>query len=180
MHEWLVLPDFGAVAPGHHFAAGALAVTLLQCVIVACADRLARRRAERTEFPPRDPGRMWAELRRLRADCATSAANLETAFAQLKDRAMAQMVERGSSAHELARLQRTLDEKNAVIGTLERRKAELELLRERHLLELARKDEELSARSDALANAERTIVLLRGVLARPAAAPVPLPQRAVG
>ena len=178
MHEWLVLPDFGALAHGHHFAAGAFTVALLQSVIVACADRLARRRVWRTQFPPRDPSRMWAELRQLRADCATSAGNLETAFAQLKEKAMAHMVERGSSAHQLERLQRTLEEKLSIIDMLERRKAELELLKEQHLLELNRKDEELRISSEALANAERTIVLLRGVLARPAAAlPLSLPQR---
>ena len=44
MREWLVWPDFGALAPGLVFAAGALTVALVQRVIVACAGLLARRR----------------------------------------------------------------------------------------------------------------------------------------
>ena len=63
MHEWLVLPDLGAFAPGLYFAAGALAVTLVQSAIVACKILWAEwRAARRQEFPPDDPTRIWAEL----------------------------------------------------------------------------------------------------------------------
>ena len=168
MHEWLVWPDFGAllgaVAPGLEFAAGALTVAVLQWVIVACAGWLARRRGRAAVFPPDNPRRIWAELKELRADCATSTANLETAVAQLKDKATAHLMERTSSAQELQRLQDALDQRASLIDALERQVAELELLRARHALELQRRDEELGRRSDALASAEKTIALLQGML----------------
>ena len=181
MHEWIVLPDFGALAPRHLFAAGAMPVTVVQCAIVVCASLLARRRAARTqEFPPADPRQIWAELKHLRADCATSAADLEGAVAKLKDKALARMIERGSNTHQLQVLQRALDEKASIIGALEQQKAELEVLKERHLLQLHRKDVELSACADALANAEQTIALLRGMLDMPDRAQAPAPRRAIG
>jgi vacuolar-type H+-ATPase subunit I/STV1 len=164
MREWLVWPDFSALAPGLVFAAGALTVTLVQCVIVACTRRLARRRGRAQVFPPDDPRRVWAELTELRADCATSTANLETVVARLKDKATAHLVERNSSAERLQRLQEALDQRAALIDALERQVAELELLRTRHALELQRRDEELGRRSDALASAENTIALLQGML----------------
>ena len=173
MHDWHVLPELGAIRAGLWFAAGAMTVTLVQCVIVACASLVRRLRpAGACEFPARDPGLIWAELRELRADCAASAANLETAVAKLKQSAMAQMVELGSSAHRLERLRRALDEKTSAIGALEQQRAELELLKERHLLALDRKDAEIGTRSDALATAQRTIALLRGMLG-PASSPQP-------
>jgi hypothetical protein len=179
MREWLVWPDlgaaFGALAPGLAFAAGALVVVLLQCAIVACI-RLARRRVG--VFPPDEPRRVWAELKELRADCATSAAKLEIAFAQLKDRTTAHLVERSSNAQELHRLQEALDQRAALIDALERQVTELELLRARNTLELQRRDEELASRSDALANAEKTIALLQGML--DVAGRARFPSRAAG
>jgi chromosome segregation ATPase len=115
-------------------------------------------------FPPDDPRRVWAELTELRADCATSTANLETVVARLKDKATAHLVERNSSAERLQRLQEALDQRAALVDALERQVAELELLRTRHALELQRRDEELARRSDALASAENTIALLQGML----------------
>jgi len=180
MHEWLVFSDLGALAPRHLFASGAMTVTLVQCVIVVCASRLARRRAARAlEFPPGDSREIWAELTQMRADCATSATDLEVAVAKLKDTTMAQMIARGSSAHQLQRLQRALDEKASTIDALERKKAELEVVKERHLLLLHRKDKELSACSDALANAEQTVALLRGMLEVPNRLQAPAPRRAI-
>jgi septal ring factor EnvC (AmiA/AmiB activator) len=137
MHEWLVWPDLGALAPGLVFAAGAMTLAVLQCAIVACARWLARRRARAQVFPPDDPRRIWAELKELRADCATSAANLETAVAKLKDKTTAHLMERNSGAQELQRLQDALDQRATLIDALERQVAELELLRTRHALELA-------------------------------------------
>ena len=62
MHEWLAFSDLGALAPGHHFAAGALAVVLVQCVIVAGKGFLAWWRVSgQLEFPPDNPNRIWAE-----------------------------------------------------------------------------------------------------------------------
>jgi Skp family chaperone for outer membrane proteins len=178
MHEWPVLPELGALTPGLQFAAGALTVTLVQCVIVLGATVLARWRAARKyQFAPDNPRRIWAEFRQLRADCTTSAANLEAAVARLRDTALAQMVERGSSAHQLERLQRALDEQASMIGDLERQKAELELMKERHLLQLHRQDAELSSRSNALATGERTIALLRGLLGKSDRAQAPAPDR---
>jgi hypothetical protein len=178
MREWLVWPDFGALAPGLVFAAGAMTMTLVQCAIVACARWLARRRARAQVFQPDHPRRVWAELKELRADCAISTANLETAVAQLKDKATVHLVERTSSAHELQRLQEALDQRASLIDALERQVAELELLRARHALELQRRDEQLSSRSDALASAEKTIALLQGML--DVAGRARFPSRAAG
>jgi hypothetical protein len=185
MHEWLVWPDFsvrvdalvGALAPGLVFAAGALTVAVLQWVIVACAGWL-RRRGRAQVFPPDNPRRIWAELKELRADCATSTANLETVVAQLKDRATAHLMERTGNAQELQRLQDALDQRASLVDALERQVAELELLRARHALELQRRDEELGRRSDALASAEKTIALLQGML--DVAGRARFPSRAAG
>src|SRR3954452_22048594 len=98
MREWLVWPDFGAVAPGLVFAAGALTGALLPAAIVACARWLARRRGRAQVFPPDDPRRIWAELKELRADCAASTANLETVVVRLKDKATARVSEPSSTA----------------------------------------------------------------------------------
>ena len=180
MHEWLVWPDFGALAPEHMFAAGAITVTLVQCVIVACAGWLARRRGRSQVFPPDDPRRIWAELKELRAECATSTANLETAFVQLKDRATAYLRERGSRAQQLQHLQDALDQRASLIDALERQIAELELVQARHALELQRRDEELGSRSDALASAQQTIALLHGMLDVAGRAGPRVPSRAAG
>jgi hypothetical protein len=163
MREWLVWADLGAVAPGLMFAAGALTAVLVQCAIVACV-RWLRRRARGQVFPPDDPRRVWAELTELRADCATSATKLETAFVRLRDKTTAHLVERNSNAQELQRLQEALAQRCTLIDALERQVAELELLRARNALELQRRDEELVSRSDALANAEKTIALMQGML----------------
>ena len=179
MHDWHVLPELGAIRAGLWFAAGAMTVALVQCVIVACASVARRLRpAGAYAFPSREPSLIWAELRELRAGCAASAANLETAVARLKESAMAQMVELGSSAHQLERLRRALDEKTSAIGALEQQRAELELVKERHLLALDRKDAELGTRSDALATAQRTIALLRGMLGPASNALPQAPKRA--
>jgi len=165
MHEWLVLADFGAdlgaLAPGLMFAAGALAVTLVQCAIVAGAGWLRWRRGRARVFPPDDPRRVWAELKELRAECAASTGDLETAVAQLKDRTAAHLVERSSSAQQL---RDALDQKAPRIDALERQVAALELAQARDVLELQRKDEELGSRSEALASAQQTIALLHGML----------------
>jgi hypothetical protein len=182
MREWLVWPDFGAVlgalAPGLVFAAGALTVALLQCAIVACAGWLARRRGRAQAFPPDDPRRIWTELKELRADCMASTTSLETVVAQLKDRTTTHVQERNSSAERLQRLQDALDQRASLIDALERQVAELELLRARHVLELQRRDEELGRRSDALASAENTIALLKGML--DVAGRARFPSRAAG
>ncbi len=178
MREWLAWPDFGALAPGLVFAAGAVTVTLLQCAIVACTRWLARRRGRAQVFPPDDPRRVWTELKELRADCATSTANLETVVAQLKTKAQAHLAERSSSAERLQLLQDALDQRASLLDALERQVAELELLRARHELELQRRDDELARRSDALASAENTIGLLQGML--DVAGRARFPSRAAG
>ncbi len=181
MREWLVWADLsadlGAVAPGIAFAAGAAAVMLVQAAVLAAVRSVARWRAPRV-FPPDDPRRIFAELKELRADCATSAANLERAVAQLKDKTTAHIAERNNGAEQLQRLQDALDQRATLIDALERQVAELELLRTRHALELQRRDEELARRSDALANAETTIALLQGML--DVAGRARLPSRAAG
>jgi hypothetical protein len=181
MREWLVWPDFGALlgalAPGLVFAAGALTVVLLQWAIVACV-RWLRRRARARVLPPDDPRRVWAELTELRADCATSTARLETVVARLKDKTTAHLVERHGNAQELHRLREAVGQQAALIDALERQVAELELLRTRNALELRRRDEELVSRSDALANAEKTITLMQGML--DVAGRARFPSRAAG
>jgi|SRR5579871_39807 len=164
MREWLIRLDFGTIAPWLVFAAGALAAILLQYPIVAGVGWLSRRRARAQMFPPDDPRRILAELRELRAGCATSTASLEAAVERLKDRATAHLREHTCSTQEIQRLQDALDQRVSLIDALERQVAELELLRARHVLELKRKDEELGSRSDALASAEQTNALLRGML----------------
>ncbi len=162
MREWLSWPEFGSVAPALVFAAGALTAILLRCVIVALAGWLTRRRAR--VFAPDDPRRIWAELKELRADCAACATSLEAAVAQLKDKATTHLRERDRNAEQLQGLRDALERKGALIETLERQVAEHELLRAHHVRELQRKDEELASRSHALASAERTNALLRGML----------------
>lgn len=165
MHEWLSFSDVGALASGLHFAAGAIAVVLVQCVIVAGKSLLVWWRATRAlEFPPDDPSRIWAELKELRAGCATSATNLESVVARFRDAAMAQMAERAGSIDRLREMEQALDEKAAVIISLEQEKAELELVQEQLVLQLQRKDGELGSRSAALATAEETIALLQGLI----------------
>ena len=181
MHEWLVLPDLGALAPGLHFAAGAIAVVLVQAVIVAGRSLLVWWRATRElEFPPDDPTRIWAELKELRAECATSATNLESVVARFRNAAMAQMAERAGSIDRLRELQQALGEKAATIAALEQQTAELELVQEQLLLQLQRQDGELGSRSAALATAEETIALLRGLIGIPEHAPPAVPRRATG
>jgi chromosome segregation ATPase len=178
MTEWLMLMNVAALPPDALFAAGAMTVTLVQCVIVAWVRRQARRRAARThEFAPANPDRIWAELKQLRADCETSTTNLEVSVATLKEKALGRIQELGSKAHEVQHLHRALEEKSSVIGALEDQKADLERWRERHLLQLHRKDEELSTRADALATAERTIALLKGMLEFPEVARTVAPGR---
>ena len=179
MHEWLALPDLGALAPGLYFATGALAVTLAQSAVVGCKALWAGwRAARRQEFPPDDPTRIWAELRQLRAECAASAGNLETVVGRLRDAAMAEVVERDARADRLEHLRRTLAEKSSTIGDLVQQKAALELVKETHVLQLHRQDEELASRSTALATAERTIALLRGLIGRnDRVVPTPVPTR---
>jgi hypothetical protein len=181
MHEWLVFPDFGGLAPGLNFAAGALAVVLVQCVIVAGRSLLAWRRASgHLEFPPHDPTRIWTELKQLRAACATSATNLESVVARFRQAAMAKMAERTGDADQLARLRSAFDEMAATIASLEQEKVELELVQEQLLLQLERQDGELGSRSAALATAEQTIALLQGLIGIPDRAPPPPPRRAAG
>jgi len=179
MHEWLALPDLGALAPGLQVAAGAIAVVLVQCVIVAGRSLLGWWRAPRAlEFPPDDPNRIWAELRELRAECATSAAGLETVVARFRDAALARIAERAGCAERLQEMQRALEAKAATIVSLEQQSAELELVQEQLLLQLQRQDGELGSRSAALAAAEETIALLRGLIGIPDHAPPP--RRAAG
>src|SRR5215831_5908016 len=175
MHDWLVLPDIGALAPGLDFAAGAIAALLVQCVIVAGRRLLAWWRASRAlDFPPDDPNRIWAEVRQLRAECATSAANLESVVARFRQGAMARIAERAGSADRLEHLRRALDEKAARIATLEQQNVDLELVQEQLLLQLVRQDGELNSRAAALATAEQTIGLLQGLIGLPESAPPPL------
>lgn len=181
MQEWLVLPDLGALAPGAHFAAGAIAVVLAQCVIVAGRRLLAWWRATgELAFPPGDPSRIWAELKELRAGCATSAANLETVVARFRNAAMAQMARRTGSVDRLGQMQHALDENAATIVALEQQKAELELVQEQLLLQLQRQDGELDSRSVALATAEQTIALLQGLIGASGRPPPPATRRATG
>ena len=181
MHEWLVFPGLGALAPEYHFAAGALAVVLVQCVIVAGKSFVAWWHASgQLEFPPDNPTRIWAEVKELRAGCATSAANLETVVVRFKDAAMAQAAERVGSAARFQRLQRALDEKATMIAGLEQQNAELELVQEQLLLQLHRQGEELGSRLTELATAEQTIALLNGLIGLPDRTKPPAPRRVAG
>ena len=178
MREWLSRPEFGAVAPALVFAAGALTAILLGCAIVVVAGWLTRRRAR--ALAPDDPRRIWAELKALRTDCAACATSLEAAVARLKDKATAHLRERDRNAEQLQRLREELDRRGALIEALERRVAEHERLRAQHMVELPRKDEELASRSHALASAERTNALLRGMLDVQGRARVRSSSRAAG
>jgi len=180
MHEWLV-SDFGALAPGVHFAAGAIAVVLVQCVIVAGKGLLAWWHATRElEFPPGDPSRIWTELKELRAECATSATNLEAVVARFRDAATAQMAKRAGGIDRLGQMQHVLDENAGTIVSLEQQKFELELVQEQLLLQLERQDGELSSRAAALVTAEHTIALLQGFAGIADRSPPSAPRRAAG
>jgi hypothetical protein len=181
MLEWLVLPDFGALAPGLHFAAGAIVVMLVQGVIVAGRGLLAWWRATgELVFPPGDPSRIWAELKELRAECATSVTNLESVVGRFRDAAMAKIAERDGGIDRLARMQRAFDDNAATIVWLEQQKVELELVQEQLLLQLERQDGELASRSVALATAEQTIALLQGLIGASDRMPPPAPRRVAG
>jgi hypothetical protein len=181
MHEWLAFPDPGAVAPGWHFAAGALAMVLVQSLIVAGRNFVSWwRTSGQPAFPPDNPTRIWAEFKELRAECVAAAGNLETVVARFRDAATARVGERASSAARFQRLQRALDEKVATIGGLEQQKAELELVQEHLLLQLQRQGEELSTRSAELATAEQTIALLSGLIGLPDQTKPAAPRRAAG
>jgi hypothetical protein len=181
MHEWLAFTDFGALGPGYHFVAGATAVVLVQCAIVVCKSFVAWWRASgRLEFPPGNPTRIWTELKELRAECATSATNLEAVVARFRDAATARVGERASGAARFQRLQRAFDEKATMIAQLEQQNAELELVQEQLLLQLHRQGEELGSRSVELATAEQTIALLNGLIGLPDRAKPAPPRRAAG
>ena len=178
MHEWLVSSDFGVVAPGLLFAAGALAVVVLVlCVIVAGRSLLAWWRASgELTFPPDDPTRIWAEFKELRAECVASATNLEAVVARFRQVAMARMAGRDGNADRLAHLRRALDEQATAVAALEQEKVELELVQEQLLLQLVRQDGELGSRAAELAAAEQTIALLQGLVGISDRAPPPAPR----
>ncbi len=110
------------------------------------------------------PGGCATTFERLRAECDTSAANLEDGVTQLKQMVLARVRELERAATEMRQLRRELKDKSATIDVLEQAKSDLELWKARHLLELRRKDEELGANAEALATAEQTIAILRGLV----------------
>jgi hypothetical protein len=178
MHEWLV-PDLGALAPGLHVAAGAIAVVLALCVIVAGKRVLAWWRATaQLEFPPGDPSRIWTELKELRAECATSATNLEAVVARFRDAAKARVDTRAGNADRLEHLRSALEERTAAIAALEQQNFKLELVQEQLLLQLQRQDGELASRAAALVTAAQTIALLQELTGLSDRAPPPAPRRA--
>src|SRR5262249_30185364 len=125
-------------------------------------------------FPPDDPTRIWAEFKELRGACVASATNLETVVARFKEAATARIAERAGSVDRLQQMQRALAENAATIGALEQQRVELELVQEQLLLQLERQDGELGSRAAALAAAEETIALMRGLIG------VPESRRAAG
>jgi DNA repair exonuclease SbcCD ATPase subunit len=168
MDVWLLIREAEALPPAAIFAAGALSLALVYCVIVVAHRLLARHRAARTAaYAVRDPRRLRAEAERLREACDASAASLETGIARLKQRALARIREFERATGEAQDLRHALAEKSSIIAELERAKADLELAKEKHLLELRRQEEELRARADALTAAQQTISLMRGMLGRP-------------
>jgi len=180
MDAWLLLiRQAEALPPAVIFAAGAASAVLVLCATVAVRRLPARRHAARTEaYGIRDPRRLRADAERLREACDVSAASLETGIARLKQRAL-ERVRAFDRVTSVARdLRRALAEKAAVITDLEHAKADLELAKEKHLLELRRQEEELRARADALAAAQQTIALMRGMLDRPGRALPPTASRA--
>jgi chromosome segregation ATPase len=179
MDAWLVIRQAEALPPGVIFAAGAALVALVQYVTVVFRRLLARRRAARAaEYAVRDPRRLRADAERLREACDVSAANLETGVARLKQRALERVRELDHAMGEVRDLRRDLAEKAAKIADLARAKADLELWKEKHLLDLRRQQDELRARADGLAAAQQTIALLRGMLDRPERARSQTPSRA--
>ncbi len=179
MDAWLVIQQAEALPPGVIYAAGVASVVLVQCVIVVVRRLLARRRAARAAaYPVRDPRRLRADAERLREACDVSAANLETGIARLKQRALERVRELDQATGEVRDLRRELAEKSAIIADLKRAKADLELWKERHVLDLRRHEDELRARADGLAAAQQTIALLRNMLDRPERARSATPSRA--
>ena len=170
MGEWLVMHQAEALPPAVIFAAGAISLGVVQYVAIAVRRLLARRRAARTvAYAIRDP-------RRLRADA--DAANLETGVARLKQRTLKRVRELDQRTGEAQDLRRALAEKSAAIEALERAKADLELWQEKHVLDQHRQDDDLRARPDGLADAQRTIATLRGLLDLPERARASMPRRA--
>jgi chromosome segregation ATPase len=179
MDAWLLIRQAEALPPAVIFAAGAVSAVLVLRATVAVRRLLARHRAARADaYAIRDPRRLRADTERLREACDASAANLETGMARLKQRALARVRELDRVAGEVEDLRCDLAEKSAIIADLERVKADLELAKEKHLLELRRQEEELRARADALAAAQQTIALMRGMLDRPGRALSPTASRA--
>jgi chromosome segregation ATPase len=165
MDAWLLIHQAEALPPAVIFASGAVSIAIVQCVVVVARRLLARHRAARTaDYAIRDPRRLRADAERLREACDASTANLETGIARLKQRTLERVRELARVTGEVQDLRRELAEKSAVTAESERAKAALELAKEKHLLELRRQDDELRARAEALAAAQQTIALLRGML----------------
>jgi hypothetical protein len=178
MSAWLAMHRLDALSPAVAFAAGVIALAVIQGIVLACWKLLGRRPDTDARWQsPANPQRQRDDIERLRAACDASAANLESGVARLKQTALERVRELERAASELRRVRRELKDKAATIGALERAKSDLELWRERHLLVLKRKDEELGASADALATAEQTIALLRGMIDPLGRARVPMPRR---
>jgi DNA repair exonuclease SbcCD ATPase subunit len=179
MDVWRLIGQAEALPPVLIFAAGAVSVVLIQGIVVALRRLLARCRAARAAaHPARDPRRLRADAERLRKACDASAASLQVGIARLKQRALERVraLERASAeAHDL---QRELAEKSAIIADLEQAQADMELWKEKHLLELRRQEDELRARADGLAAAQQTIAMLRDLLERSGRGLAPTANRA--
>jgi hypothetical protein len=180
MDGWLLIRQAEGLPPGVIFAAGVVSAALVLYVVVACRRLLARRRAARTpEYPVRDPRRLRADAERLREACDVSAAGLEAAIAQLKERALGRLRELELARGEMRDLKRALAEKSDIVAELMRANAELELGNEKQRLDLRRREDELRIRAEGLAAAQQTISLLRDMLDRSERVRVPAPGRAI-
>jgi chromosome segregation ATPase len=140
------------IEPIMYFGLGALAAALIALVIIpfvhARAVRLTTRRLEAAT--PLSMAEIQADKDQLRAEFAMSTRRLEMSVEQLKTKTTGQLAELGKKTDSINRLKMELGEKTATIFALEARE---KALRD----QLRSTEEELSIKTNALREAERSL-----------------------
>src|SRR5271167_1540951 len=149
------------IEPVMYFGIGFLVAALVGLVVVPLvhgrAVRLTMRRLEAAT--PLSMAEIQADKDQLRAEFAMSARRLEMSVDQLKNKTTSQLAELGKKSDAINRMKLELGEKNATIFSLEaREKAVKEQLRAT--------EEEFSAKTEALRQAEKALTDKQSELAK--------------
>ena len=149
------------IEPIMYFGLGALAAALIGLVIIpfvhARAVRLTTRRLEAAT--PLSMAEIQADKDQLRAEFAMSTRRLEMSVETLKTKTTGQLAELGKKTDSINRLKMELGEKTATIFALEARE---KALRD----QLRSTEEELSIKTNALREAERSLADRQSELSR--------------